>query len=462
VKPPVPFGHLLTAGGDLPFPPWLFIWAACLTLAVSFFAVAAASHTSRLQREGWRPAQSRLARLAESKPAAIVARALGLLLLAWVIADGIIGDEPPYRSFAVTFTFVTVWIGLPVAAATLGDHFAAFDPWRTLARAAGRLSSRVGARRRRLRYPERLGRWPAAAAVLAFVWAEVVLGSDLSHQEVTAGTVAAAAGAYSLYTLTMMSLFGARAWSSNGELFSVYARMFGSLSPFSWRDGRLGRRRALTGPPSWGRVPGSDAVALAAIAGTTYDGAQQGVLASLRRSLTGAIADLGAGSPWDAWLVDTSLLVGTVVLIAAVYLLGILGMRRIPGSPSVSRLRLAFSHTLIPIALAYLVAHYFSYFAERIQAQLTFLISDPLGTGADLLGLAGYEVETGIFSTLAVWTIQMISLVGGHILGLVLAHDRSVSLWTQPRLAARSQYWMLIVMMALTSLGLFLLSVTNS
>ena len=39
-----------------------------------------------------------------------------------------------------------------------------------------------------------------------------------------------------------------------------------------------------------------------------------------------------------------------------------------------------FAHTLIPIAFAYLVAHYFSLFVFQEQAQFTYLLSDPLGT----------------------------------------------------------------------------------
>ena len=49
----------------------------------------------------------------------------------------------------------------------------------------------------------------------------------------------------------------------------------------------------------------------------------------------------------------------------------------------------------------------------------------------------------------------------GHVAGLVLAHDRAISTYSDPRVAARSQYWMLVVMVGFTSLGLWLLSAVN-
>jgi len=47
------------------------------------------------------------------------------------------------------------------------------------------------------------------------------------------------------------------------------------------------------------------------------------------------------------------------------------------------------------------------------------------------------------------------------VTGLVLAHDRAVSIWKDYRQAARSQYWMLAVMVGFTCFGLYLLSSAN-
>ena len=128
---------------------------------------------------------------------------------------------------------------------------------------------------------------------------------------------------------------------------------------------------------------------------------------------------------------------------------------------SLAKLRVGFAHTLIPIALAYLVAHYFSLFVFQEQAQFTYLLSDPLGNGSDYFGTVSGGIDYGAISATAVWYVQVGALVVGHVAALVLAHDRAIALWKDPRAAARSQYWMLALMVGFTSLGLFLLSQAN-
>ena len=131
-------------------------------------------------------------------------------------------------------------------------------------------------------------------------------------------------------------------------------------------------------------------------------------------------------------------------------------------APSRQRLYSGFAHTLIPIALAYLVAHYFSLFVFQEQAQFGYLLSDPLGTGhTDLFGTAANGVDFKVLSANAIWYVQVGALVVGHVIGLMLAHDRALVYWPDYRRATASQYWMLAVMVAFTCFGLYLLSVSN-
>jgi hypothetical protein len=116
-----------------------------------------------------------------------------------------------------------------------------------------------------------------------------------------------------------------------------------------------------------------------------------------------------------------------------------------------------FVHTLVPIALAYVVAHYFSLLAYQGQAT-TYLISDPLGDGSNLFGTASATIDYSVISATGVWYVQVAALVAGHVSGLILAHDRALGVYASVRQATRSQYWMLTVMVGFTSLGLFLLS----
>ncbi len=238
--------------------------------------------------------------------------------------------------------------------------------------------------------------------------------------------------------------------------------MFGRLGIFGSRDGRLERRRPFSAATNWATVPGSVGLVLASIATTSYDGASEGAFADAIEKVIGWLEGTGLGLTASIRLTDTIFLLLTFAGVSLVYLLGVRGMRTVPGAPSLAKLRVGFAHTLIPIALAYLVAHYFSFFVFQEQAQFTYLLSDPLGTGTtDLFGTAASGVDYRLLTANTIWYVQVGALIVGHVLGLMLAHDRALVYWPDYRKATASQYWMLAVMVAFTCFGLYLLSVSN-
>jgi hypothetical protein len=201
---------------------------------------------------------------------------------------------------------------------------------------------------------------------------------------------------------------------------------------------------------------------IASIATTSFDGASEGAFKNAIETVYEWLADVGFGLNAALRLTDTIFILLCFGGVALVYLLGVRGMRTVQGAPSIAKLRDGFAHTLIPIALAYLVAHYFSLFVFQEQAQFGYLLSDPLGTAStDLFGTANSGIDFTILSANAIWYVQVAALVFGHVLGLVLAHDRAVAYWSDYKQAARSQYWMLAVMVSFTCFGLYLLSVSN-
>lgn len=458
----LPEAHALVAKQDLPIPAWLFAWAASIVLVVSFFALSAAWRKPQFEEERWRPSAAWLTAVLRSWPLQSLCGGLSVFLLGVGVYSGIHGTEAPDRNFAITFFFVTVWIGVPFVSALFGDVFRLFNPWRALARVAGGAYAVIARRpARHLTYPERLGRWPAAVGLLAFVWLEVVYGSGGVAVGLEPHAAGVAACAYSVYTLAMMCLFGVEKWCARGEVFSVYFGMFSQLAPFGVKDGRLGRRRPLAAATHWATtVPGSTAVVIASIATTSFDGAEDGAYKSGLEHIGRWFTDAGVGPLATIRVTDSIFMAATVVAVGGVYLLGVRGMRSVPGAPSFRTLTRGFAHSLIPISLAYLVAHYFSLFAYQEQAQFTYLLSDPLGTSTtDLFGTAEYGIDFEAFSPNLVWYVQVAALMVGHVLGLTLAHDRALVYWRDPRQASRSQYWMLAVMVAFTCFGLYLLSV---
>jgi hypothetical protein len=459
----LPEAHALVAKQDLPIPAWLFAWAASIVLVVSFFALSAAWRKPQFEDERWRPSAAWLTAVLRSWSLQVLCGCLAVFLLGVGIYAGIHGTEAPDRNLAITFFFVTCWIGFPFVSALFGDVFRVFNPWRAIPRVAGGARTLVARRSfRHAAYPERLGRWPAAVGLLGFVWLEVVYGSSGG---VAVGLEPHAAGVaacvYSVYTLAMMALFGTEVWCSRGEVFSVYFGMFARLAPFGVVDGRIGRRRALAAATHWATsVPGSTAVVIASIASTSFDGAEDGAYRSGLEHVGKWFTDAGVGPLATIRITDTIFMAATVLAVAGVYLLGVLGMRSVPGAPPFRTLARGFAHTLIPIALAYLIAHYFSLFVYQEQAQFTYLLSDPLGTSTtNLFGTAEYGIDFSALTPNLIWYVQVAALLVGHVLGLTLAHDRALVYWKDYRRASRSQCWMLAVMVAFTCFGLYLLSV---
>ena len=460
----LPFAHALVARQDLPVPAWLFAWGASIVLIVSFLALAAAWRKPRFEQQRWRPFGAGWARALVSLPVQAVCGAIGVFLLGVAIYAGLRGTEAPDRNFALTFLFVTCWLGFPFFSAILGDVFRPFNPWRAVGRLAGAgFGAVAGQRPAHIAYPEAIGRWPAAIGLIAVVWLEVVYGASggvaVGLSPHAAGV---AASVYTVYTLAMMALFGVEKWCERGEVFSVYFGMFSQLGCFGVENGRLGRRRPLATATRWASLPGSAAVVIASIATTSFDGAQEGAFKSAIEWLFDRLADTGMDLTTALRLTDTIFMAACFAGVGLVYLLGVRGMRTVARAPSFAQLRAGFAHTLIPIALAYLVAHYFSLFVFQEQAQFTYLLSDPLGTATtDLFGTASGSVDYTIISATAVWYVQVGALVVGHVLGLTLAHDRALVYWPDYRDASRSQYWMLAVMVAFTCFGLYLLSAGN-
>jgi hypothetical protein len=173
------------------------------------------------------------------------------------------------------------------------------------------------------------------------------------------------------------------------------------------------------------------------------------------------VSDLGFNQVPALELTYSVGLVACVALVAGIYRLGIVGVHSVSPRYDKDTLTRSFAHTLVPIGFAYVLAHYFSLLIWQGQA-MGYLASDPLGNGANLLGTNAYRIDYTIISYAAIWYVQVVALVSGHVGGLALAHDRALSIYRNGEEAIRSQYWMLAVMVAFTSFGLWLLSAVGT
>ena len=433
------FAHGLVGRADLPIPEAVFAAAAATVLVVSFVALALLWSEPRIQH--W--PEWRLFRL----PAAVdvVLGTAGVLALAVTAYAGLAGTEAERDNLAPWAVYVAFWVGVPFASLMLGDVWRLLSPWRAIGRGTGWLAARIAGERlpAPLEYPERLGRWPAAAGVLAFGLCELCWATAREP-----APLAVLMLAYVVAMLVGMSVYGVEAWSRNADPFGVIFGFFAALAPLERRDGVLLARPPVLGAGMIdGRIAGTAAVLLVGIGVTAFDGASEGPLFNdVLPHLQDLFAGLGLGPARALELGFATGLLATVGLVTLIWVL--------------ARPARELALSLAPILAAYVVAHYFSLLAYNGQ-DLARLESDPLGDGSDLLGGAGAAIDYGVISATAIWYVQVAALVLGHVAALVLAHDRALVLHGGHRAATRSQIVMLALMVCFTCLGLWLLSAAN-
>ncbi len=452
---------------DLPIPEWLFGWAAALVLLISFVALAVLWPEPRLGEGGFRPFPGALSRVFLSRPVQILCGATGVFLLGLTVWSGLEVVQNGAANFAPTFVFVTFWIGLVFLSVLVGDVFRPFNPWRAVGRAVAWVAQTAarGPLPPPLSYPERLGHWPAAAGIFAFATMELVAANGDRPEN-----VAIAALVYSAATFIAMALYGVEAWCTRGEAFGVYFNLFSRISPVTSQDGRIGLRRPLSGLTEVGAVPGTVVLLAVMIGSVSFDGASE---APLWTGLAPDIANFfeGMGFSPDKAL-EAAFFVGllaAVTIVAAFYKIGIAGARSVGGTLSATGLGKVFAPSLVPIAFAYVAAHYLTLLLYQNQAIVTlagnpfgYLASNPLGAeGTDVFGSADRAIDYSVIGATATWYYQVAFVVAGHVAALALAHDKALVVYEKSRLAVRSQYWMLVVMVGFTSLALWLLAQAN-
>jgi hypothetical protein len=449
-----PLAHGIGGVRDLPVPESFFFSAAAIVLIVSFVALGALWRRPQLERRaGGRPLPLGLERVLRSRALRIVLGAASVGLLGVTLWSAFWGTVIPIENFAPTFIYVVFWLGIPLLSVLFGNVWRVLSPWRAIADFVVWVLE-LGGRKARplLDYPARLGRYPAALALLAFV------ALELAHPRPSDPRVLAVAVAvYTYWALAGMAVYGRHAWTEGGEGFAAAFGLLARGAAFGESGGRLVVRWPLTGLGGPDRVPGTLAVVAVLLGSTSFDGFSrttvwQDLLQEVRERLVDA----------SSLRVDLTLtlvnLVGLVAFCATVafaYLAAVTVARRLVHAPR--PLSAEFVLSLVPIAFAYTVAHYFSLFVIYTQFMVP-LLSDPLGRGWDLFGTADFTPNVTLLSPEVVWYVQVGALVVGHVAGLAIAHDRAVALFPRREDALRSQYPMLALMVLFTVGGLWLLS----
>jgi hypothetical protein len=254
-----------------------------------------------------------------------------------------------------------------------------------------------------------------------------------------------------------MAVYGREAWSRGGEGFAVMFKLFSRIAPFAVRDSRVIVRWPFTGLAGSDPVAGALLFVAVMIGSTSFDGFSR--TAKWQNLISEIRTDLADSSQRVIDLTTTATnLAGLALFVTAVALTYLAAVRAAAALSGTRRSLVPdFVLPLVPIAAAYMVAHYFSYFLIQGQFIIT-LASDPFGRGWNIFGTADFAPNLAIVAPDTVWYAQVIALVVGHVAGLAIAHDRAVTLFDNRRAALRSQYPMLALMVLYTVGGLWVLS----
>lgn len=360
-------------------------------------------------------------------------RAVGLLGWAWIMVQAVLGGESD-AEVARLFTWVYGWVGVALISAFIFPIWTWLDPFSTLHALGSRLLRAIGVQPAApTPYPARLGRWPAVLGFGAVVWLELVAFGAGSR------TLAFVIAAYTVYTLAMMAQYGRRAWTEHGEVFGVWFRLIGRLAPRAVvpadNPTHLRRRDVASGLLG-GDWSVADVVMVGLGTGSIlFDGLSQTQIWVDTFGLPAALPQTLILLAFMAIIVGSALLVGRLVGVAAT------------------------GAGLLPIAVGYLLAHYFTFLVIDGQ-RILVAISDPFQQGKDYFGTAFFEPSGAWLPPGLVWTLQLVAVVGGHMIGAWAGHavasdDARADGRVTPRDIRLRQVPLAIIMVGLTTLTLW-------
>lgn len=444
--------HGLGRADDLPIPMELAIAGAVAALTISFTVLAVAWRTPRYDdATSGRPAEPLLSRVVDSRGFFIAARALGLAIFAFSAMCAILGEDRLTNPIFGIF-YVWWWVGLVPLSLLFGPFYRAISPVRTINAAFAKLSG-TDPDKGVFTYPERLGYWPAVIGLFAFVWLELVYPYSTEL-----GPVRLWCAAYVALMLIGGALFGT-AFYSRGDPFEVYSTLVGKLSVFGRRPvegdpegrGQLVIRSPLANLDTVEVRPGLVAVVGVLFGSTAFD--------SFKGSTTWIQFIQGSDAIRDnPTLADVANNLALLAFCAGVALVFAIGTMLTSVEPGTRRLALPdkFAHSIVPIIVGYIVAHYLTYLVEFGQQTIIYA-SDPFSDGSNWFGTADWKVNFWFtYHPTLLASIKVLGVILGHVVAVVAAHERAVELLPK-KSQLTGQLPLLFAMIGFTVGGLWLL-----
>jgi hypothetical protein len=449
--------HAGDAGFVLLLPTGYYLAGGALAVALSFAILAAVPPGLLAGLAAWR-------RTLFSAP--IEWR----LMLSWISFAGFAllvfagwwGSRDPLSNPLPLVFWTILWGALAIVEGLVGDFWFWINPWYGPCRLLAALRGRSGTDDEDRALPGGLSYWPAAILFLAFAWFELVYPAPEDPSRLATILLV-----YYLANLAAMFVFGYSAWMRQGECLSAFFLMISRLALLAGRDAKRDKTRdrpigvALPGArltSAEALPPGGILFLLLALSSVSFDGLSRtfawlGFVGVNPLDFPGRSAVIG---------VNTAGLVGMAAALCGAFLLAVwLGQLLSGSAVSFRRAAGALAWSIIPISLAYHIAHNLTEILVNAQYALA-AISDPLAKGWDLFGTAGMHVHAGITagydSAWAIWNTQAAVIIAGHVLAVLVAHVVAWRLHGSARRAVLSQAPLAVLMVFYTVFGLWLLA----
>ena len=445
--------HAFDERYDLPAPLAYFVAGATAAVGLSF--VVAALFARRAPPVA--PATDRVLTLGYLLP---VLRPIcgfaSLALLALTIVAGLFGTRDPMMNLAPTLVWIVWWVGLSLLVACIGNVWPALDPWRALFGMMDALARRLGRQPGVAigwTYPHAIGTWPAVVLLLLLSWFEVVYAQGSAPDR-----IARVAVAWSVVTLAGMACFGRESWQRNADVFAVYFATLGRFAPVApGPDARTIRLR----PPGRGLITadaGSAAMVgfvIAMLSTVLFDGLLSGeAWWVVQRRITRSVPQLFDG---NGYIVGTTGLIGVWLVFLASYWASCRIAALLAGGRATRTMMRAFALCLVPIAIAYNIAHNCANFVVQGQ-QIIPLLSDPLGLQWNLLGTAAFRPAIGLIDARVTWYIAIGAIVAGHVISIWLAHRVALREFATARRAVSAAIPLTVLMLMYTAISLSIIA----
>lgn len=436
---------------DLPVPLYLYLFGGGVIVALSFILLGFLP--SRFNEKLHSYPRFDLMHLqwfrAIASPAALLPlKLLFVVILVVAVASGLWGDQNPAFNMLPTVVWILFAIGVTFFTAFFGNIWSVINPFKTLYEFGEMLLRKAGVRWSAMPIPSWVGVWPALALFFAFRWVENASSFSTDPQ-----ALASLILAYGFVLFTGMTVFGKDEWLKKGDPFSVF---FSFLSRFAITEVKQNERGLYVRPPAVGLLGHSASVSETAFVLLMLSSvAADGVLATpLFQSVLLGLFKVGI--PW-ALAGTFGLLALFAVFLGAYYGFSFLTKVFSGDASSILTIGRRFIFSLLPIAIAYEVAHYVSILVIEGQRVL-YLVSDPFGKGWNLFGTANYEINYTLLNLKTLWDVQVGLIVIGHVVAVVIAHAIAERYFKDSRKALISQYPMLLLMIFYSCLSLWIMA----